>query len=164
MFNGQGMGPGMMHGFGGSGMRIFHNGVQVDVGGGGQNIFQQLNKPPPIIKNVNLTMEQAFNGDNIKIELERWVIIQDMKVNEKIEFSISIPKGIDHNELIMIRDQGHVINENNKGDLKLIIVLENHVDFIRNGLDIVYKKKITLKESLCGFKFEINFIKLFEDF
>ena len=28
----------------------------------------------------------------------------------------------------------------------------------RNGLDIIYNKRVTLKEALCGFTFELNHI------
>jgi DnaJ-class molecular chaperone len=43
-----------------------------------------------------------------------------------------------------------------KGDIKLVVVLENHPEFVRSGMDLVYKKKITLKEALCGFSFQIK--------
>jgi len=43
-----------------------------------------------------------------------------------------------------------------KGDIKIFIHVTNENDFIRQGLDLIVKRKITLKESLCGFKFEIK--------
>ena len=159
MFGGgipRGMHPGMMHGFmGGPGIKIFHNGVQVNLGEGG-DIFQQLNKPQPIIKNIQITIEQAYNGATIPIEIEKWVIIQNMKVNEKETMSLTIPRGVDNGEMIIIRDCGNMINEKLKGDIKLIICMENNTEFIRNGLDIIYKKKLSLKEALCGFSFNIK--------
>jgi DnaJ-class molecular chaperone len=36
-------------------------------------------------------------------------------------------------------------------------VLE-HENFIRRGMHLLYKKKITFKESLCGFKFQLEHI------
>ena len=153
-----GMPPGMMHSFGGGGgIRVFHNGVQVNVGGDeGGNLFHQLNKPPPIIKNINISIEQAFIGVSVPIEIEKWVIIQNMKVFEKETISLSIPKGIDNNEIIIVRDRGNVINEQIKGDLKLIINVENNTEFVRNGLDVIYKKNLSLKEALCGFSFNVK--------
>ena len=36
--------------------------------------------------------------------------------------------------------------------------ISNDTEFKRQGLDLVYKKTVTLKESLCGFEFDINHI------
>jgi DnaJ-class molecular chaperone len=36
--------------------------------------------------------------------------------------------------------------------------ISNETEFKRQGLDLIYKKTITLKEALCGFEFDINHI------
>ena len=79
-----------------------------------------------------------------------------MKITELETFYLTIPQGIDNNEVIIVRDRGHVLNEEIKGDLKFIITVENNSCFIRQGLDIIYKKTISLKESLCGFTFDLK--------
>jgi len=38
----------------------------------------------------------------------------------------------------------------------VFINVENKTDFIRDGLDLLHQKKITLKEALCGFSFDIK--------
>ena len=38
------------------------------------------------------------------------------------------------------------------------IVVKNTTEFIRDELDLILKKKITFKESLVGFKFDIKHI------
>lgn len=160
MFNGGGM-PGFgggMPGFGGpSNVRIFHNGVQVNDmgGGGGGNFFQNLNRPPPIMKNVKISIEQAFQGVSIPLEIERWILIQNVKHNETETIYITIPPGIDENEMLILQHRGHVLNDAVKGDIKVAIQIENNTPFRRMGLDIIYKRNITLKESLCGFSFEL---------
>jgi DnaJ family protein A protein 2 len=60
--------------------------------------------------------------------------------------------------MIVIRDMGNSINQSIKGDVKITISVSNNSAFTRHGLDLVYKKKITLKEALCGFVFEIHHI------
>ena len=50
------------------------------------------------------------------------------------------------------------MNHSIYGDVKLIIKVENNTDFERNGIDLIYKKTISLKESLCGFNFTISYI------
>ena len=69
-----------------------------------------------------------------------------------------MPKGIDNNEIIVLENQGNVQGPNCKGDVKVFIKIENESGFERRGLDLIYDKKITLKESLCGFSFELKYI------
>ena len=144
-------GPGM-HGFGGPDIKIFHNGVQVN----GNGFFNNIQKPPPIVKNVKISLEQAYKGISIPIEIEKWIMRENnIRVNENETIYVNIMQGIDENEIIILRDRGHVVNEMVKGDVKVVIQIENNTQFIRHGLDLIYKKKISLKESLCGFSFEI---------
>ena len=45
-----------------------------------------------------------------------------------------------------------------KGDVKLCIKINNETDFKRSGLDLILEKNISLKEALCGFTFELNYL------
>ena len=111
-------------------------------------------KPTPIIKNIKITMENAFNGVNLPLEIERYVIEENNKKLEREKIYIEIKPGIDNNEIIMIKDKG---NQNANGIKEMIfIVIENKSQFIRDGLNIIYKKNISLKEALTGFHFEIK--------
>lgn len=142
--------PGMqMHG--GPNIRIFRNGVPV-------NIQQQLQKPTPIIQTINITIEQVLNGGSIPIEIERWLIEGEIKVFEKETLYINIPKGIDDNEIIILQDKGNKLTEQCKGDIKLFIKVDNNTDFERCGLDLLIHRNISLKDALCGFSFELKYI------
>jgi len=145
---GGGVGMGGFPGFPGMGpnVQVFRNGIPV----------QQ--KPTPIIKTVSITMENVLNGVNLPVEIERWILEHGNKVFEKETVYIPIPKGIDDNEIIMLRDKGNIINEYLKGDIKLFVKIINNTEFKRHGLDLIYDKKISLKEALCGFKFELKYI------
>jgi len=57
-----------------------------------------------------------------------------------------------------LQDKGNVVNDRLKGDVKIIIQIENNSAFKRNGLDLIYTHNLTLKESLCGFSFELKHI------
>lgn len=121
----------------------------------GQNPFVSQPKPQPIQKEITVTMAQVYQGDSVPIEIERWVQNQG---REKEILYVNIPKGIDEGEIITLKDQGNVISDQNKGDVRLTIHVELCADFERSGLDLVYKKKITLKEAICGFNFEFKHI------
>lgn len=140
-----------MNGNGRQNVRIFRNGVEVT-----PNAMQ---KPTPIIKTVEINIKQAFTGCKLPLEIERWVKEdQHTKKVEKEKLYVDIPQGIDHNEIIVLRGKGNIINDNNKGDIKIFIKIKNDTEFIRRGLDLIYTKTISLYESLCGFKFNITFL------
>ena len=136
-------------------VHIFPGGVNIG-GGFPQQMFQNMQRPPPIFKNIEITMEQSYHGCCLPLDIERWIFINGQKVIEKEHIYVNIPPGIDVNEIIIMRDRGNVVNENTKGDLKIGIAITNTTPFSRQGLDLIYKKKITLKESLCGFSLDFR--------
>ena len=138
-------------GVGGPEIHMFH-------GMGGNQFFENLNKPPPIIKNLSLTLEQAYVGGSFPIELEKWSLINNVRTIEKQTIYLNVPYGIDDNEMIVLREMGNSVNQTIKGDVKICISLSNGTSFERRGLDLIYKKKISLKEALCGFEFEMKHI------
>ena len=134
---------------GGPNIRIFRNGVPVN----------NLQKPPPIIKNIQITLSQAYSGMNYPIEIERWIKqSNNVKITEKEKIYVNIPEGIDENEIIILRNQGNVLNENLKGDIKCFIKIKNDTEFKRSGLNLIYTKDISLKDALCGFSFVLHYI------
>jgi len=147
----QGMGfpPGMIPP--GANIHVFRNGVPV-------NLNNAMQKPTPIIKTISISIEQVLSGANIPVEIERWIMENGNKVFERETIYVSIPKGIDDNEIIMLREKGNVISEQNKGDIKIFAKVENKTDFKRNGLDLILERNVSLKESLCGFTFELKHI------
>ena len=171
MFGGMGGFPGMnMGGFPGMnmggmqmrGMPTMHGlppGTKIHFFQGGNPMnFQQMQKPTAIIKNINIKISQVLTGANIPLEIERWIMEQGMKVFESETIYVTIPKGIDDGELILLKDKGNVLNETCKGDIKIFVKIENDSIFKRVGLDLVLEKSINLKDALCGFSFEITYI------
>jgi len=139
-------------------VQIFHNGKPINVQFGGNMI-----KPSPIIKNISVSIEQVLNGTKMPIEIERWIVqpgsnSEKSKVFEKETLYIDIPKGVDSGEIIILNDKGNILENGIKGDVKLFMQVENNTEFKRRGIDLVLEKTISLKESLCGFNFDIKFI------
>ena len=150
-FNIPGMPGGMPGGMPpGAKIHIFH--------GGPMNFQQAMNKPIPIMKSLQITMAQVFSGTSIPLEIGRWILENGTKVFEKETIYIDIPEGIDENEMIVLRDRGNVISDQCKGDIKINILVQNNTAFNRSGLDLILDKTISLKEALCGFSFELNYI------
>jgi DnaJ family protein A protein 2 len=128
-------------------IRIFHNGMPM-----------HLEKPTPIVQTINIQLDKVLTGATVPVDIERWIIENGNKIFEKETLYVNIIKGIDDNEIIILRDKGNVVNEHCKGDVKIFVKIENNSDFKRMGLDLVLDKKITLKEALCGFSFDLKYI------
>jgi DnaJ-class molecular chaperone len=157
-----GMNMGMNMGMGpdiqiGPGIRVFHNGrpVQMQSGFGQPSVGE---KPTPIIKNVIIPIDKILTGTTIPVEIERWMIENGTKIFENETVYVTVPKGIDEGEIIILKEKGNVISDTNKGDIKIFIKIENNTEFKRSGLDLILEKTITVKEALCGFTFELKYI------
>lgn len=135
--------------FNGNGVqfKVFHNGFP----GGMPN----LSKPPPIIHNVDITFQQAYTGCSIPLNVERWIGAPGIN-KEKETIYVEIAEGVDHNEMIILRDKGNVANEHLKGDVKVFIKINNTTSFKREGINLILEKNITIKDALCGFSFTIE--------
>jgi DnaJ-class molecular chaperone len=161
--SGPGFGPTFGPGFGpGQGPEIFfqsHGGPPGFVPGPGfvpnPNFSQNLQKPPPIIKSVPITFQQSYSGCTIQVEIEKWSIYEGLKISENATIDLTIPAGVDDKEIIILRDCGNTSSNEVKGDMKFIVSIETSPVFERSGMDLIFKKQLTLKESLCGFSFEI---------
>jgi DnaJ-class molecular chaperone len=152
MPRGMPFGPGVHFGdVDGPNIRIFHNGVPI-------NKTHCLEKPTPIVQTINIQLDKVLTGATVPVDIERWIIENGNKIFEKETLYVNIIKGIDDNEIIILRDKGNVVNEHCKGDVKIFVKIENNSDFKRMGLDLVLDKKITLKEALCGFSFDLKYI------
>ena len=151
-FQGQGQGQG--HNIFSPNMRIFQNGVEVNP----QGFVQGMQKPTPIIKNISVPIDKILTGTTIPVDIERWIIQDEIKVFENETVYVIVPKGIDEGEIIVLREKGNIARENCKGDIKIFVKIENNTEFKRSGLDLLLDKTITVKEALCGFNFELKYI------
>jgi len=117
--------------------------------------FQHIIRIQPIIKTIIIPFEKVFIDLKIPVEIKRLIQNENQHTEEIETIYIDILKGIDDGEIINIKEKGNCI-DGVKGDVKLIIKIDNKTDFKRDGLDLIYTKTITLKEALCGFSFELK--------
>ncbi len=132
-------------------VRVFHS----PMGGPG---IQRMRRPTPISKTIEITLQQAYRGMKYPLEVERWVESSGVRSVEVEKIYIDVPAGIDSNEVILLRGKGNVFDEGNKGDIKVFIHISNDTELVRDALDLIYKKTLTLKEALTGFSFDIKHI------
>ena len=117
----------------------------------------RFQKPALISVNTTITLEQACQGATIPVEMERWNMNSEgtHELDKHTEY-ITIPIGAESGEVIILSNRGNEGAAECRGDVKVTLNIEEHATFKRNGLDIIMEKKITLKEALCGFVFEIE--------
>ena len=139
-----------------TGMDSIFSNLFKNMGNKSDHMYNQLSKPPPIIKSLEISIESIYKEQHIPMEVERWISDGLEKNKEMERIYIDIPEGIDNNELIIIRDKGNINEMGISGDIKIFIKIENNSQYFkRNGLDLEMTKEISLREAICGFTFEI---------
>jgi len=115
-------------------------------------------RPTPLNSTLTVTYEEMFGGALIPLEIERWNMENGEKHYETEILYVTVPKGVDENEIIVMENKGNTLSDTCKGDVKIFIRLDNakFPQFKRRGLDLVFEHQITLKEALCGFSFAIK--------
>mgnify|MGYP000909085582 CR=1 FL=1 len=119
---------------------------------------KKIEKPAAIIINLEIQIKDAYTGSSLPLEIERWIVENNTCRSEKENIYIEIPKGIDNNEVITLEGMGNIAERNTKGDVKIFIKINNNTNFERNGLNLIYKKTLSLKEILCGYEFDMKYI------
>ena len=115
-------------------------------------------KPPTIYQTINIKLLEAYKGCKIPLSIIRWNLEDNIKHEQTETIYVTIPKGIDNDEIIIIPNKGNCISNTNKGNIEIKIIINNNTAFKRKGIDLIFKKSITLKESFCGFSFDLPYI------
>ena len=140
---------------------LFMNGLfpGMSMGGlggmGGIRINTFHMKPQPIVKKLIIPLIVSYTGGSIPIEIERIVVENGIQSNEVETIYVTIEKGIDNDEMIVLEGKGNV-SQNLKGDVKIVVKVENNMEYERCGMDLKVIKKISLKEALTGFQFALK--------
>jgi DnaJ-class molecular chaperone len=118
--------------------------------------LSHLFKPPPIELNLNVSFDQAYNGCSVPLNINRNV------GQNHVEYEtvyVDIPQGIDNDEIIQIPNKGNRTADGKMGDIFLRIKLQQNIqNLTRQGLDILYTHTISLKEALCGFDIDFEYM------
>ena len=137
-------------------VKVFHGGMPMQMP---MPMQMQNTKPPPIDIKLEITLDQAFTGCSTPIQVERWAFRGETKVSETETCYIDIPAGVDSNELILVPNKGNVTPQGLTGDVRVFIYIDNVSKLRRCGLDLVYSHTISLKEALCGFSFDMEYMQ-----
>ena len=121
------------------------------------NLFNNVNFVQPLVHTINITLDEFYNNSEIKTIIKKTITTNSNSVISIEELTINVPSTLLDTNFIIIKNKGNVIN-NNKGDLKIKFVLISHNIYSLYKNDIIFCHEISLKDALCGFYFNIDYL------
>ena len=129
-FTNMGAGPGAFGGFGG---------------------HQQSKQDDPIQHVVELSLEDLFHGCTKKMKISHKILTNEgTSTNEEKILTIDVKPGWKAGTKITFPREGDQSPGRIPADIVFIIGQKQHDHFTRDGNDLRYKAKISLKQALCG--------------
>ncbi|XP_067115557.1 dnaJ homolog subfamily B member 1b [Osmerus mordax] len=141
-----GMGPGGM-GPGGMGFpRSFSAGM------GGQGGGRSRRQDPPVVHDLRVTLEEVLTGCTKKMKISRKRLNPDghsTRSEDKI-LEVEIKRGWKEGTKITFPREGDESASSLAADVVFVVKDKPHPVFRRDGSDVVYRGKVSLKQALCG--------------
>ncbi|XP_028999501.1 dnaJ homolog subfamily B member 1b [Betta splendens] len=140
-------------GMGGGGMGGFPRSFSTGMGGMGPHT-SVVKKPqdPPVVHDLRVTLEEVLSGCTKKMKISRKRLNPDgrtTRTEEKI-LEVNIKKGWKEGTKITFPKEGDETPTNIPADVVFVLKDKPHHVFKRDGSDIIYKAKISLRDALCG--------------
>ncbi|XP_041957963.1 dnaJ homolog subfamily B member 5 isoform X1 [Alosa sapidissima] len=139
-----------------NGLNGFHHG-----GGGGGGRRAQRAEPlrgrrrmqdPPVVHELRVSLEEIFHGCTKRMRITRRRLNPDgrsMRTEDKI-LNIVIKRGWKEGTKITFPKEGDETPDNIPADIAFVLKDKGHPHFKRDGSNLIYSAKISLKEALCG--------------
>lgn len=139
--------------FGGGGM---HPGMQHVGGGGGGGMHnlstKKKSQDPPIFHDLLVSLEDIAQGTQKKMKISRKVLNPDQRsthLEDKV-LTIDVKPGWKAGTKITFPREGDQSPNTIPADIVFVIKDRAHAHFKRDGSDLLYTAKITLREALTG--------------
>ncbi|GAB1597618.1 dnaJ homolog subfamily B member 5-like [Argonauta hians] len=118
---------------------------------GGPTFRRPKEQDKAIVKDLPVSLEDICTGCTKKMKITRTVMTQSNKqVREEKILTVDIKPGWKAGTKITFPKEGDQTPYNIPADVVFVIRDKRHSVFTRDGNDIRYKAKISLKEALCG--------------
>jgi len=117
-----------------------------------QQTTRSRKQDPPVERNLEVSLEEVLKGNTKKMKLNRNVFDPStgMTTREEKIMQINIKPGWKSGTKIRFEKEGDRKPDTVPADVIFIIKDKPHPLFKREGQDIVYTARISLKEALCG--------------
>ncbi|KAM4677765.1 dnaJ homolog subfamily B member 1 isoform 1-T2 [Discoglossus pictus] len=107
---------------------------------------------PPVVRELPVSLEDVFNGCTKKMKISHKRLGPDgrsLRSEDKI-LTIQVKKGWKEGTKITFPREGDETHTNIPADIVFVLKDKPHSVFKREGSDVVYQAKISLREALCG--------------
>ncbi|XP_031720517.1 dnaJ homolog subfamily B member 1b [Anarrhichthys ocellatus] len=140
-------------GMAGGGMGGFPRSFGSGMGGMGPH-SSVVKKPqdPPVVHDLNVTLEEVLSGCLKKMKVSRKRLEPDgrtIRIEHKI-LEVQIKKGWKEGTKITFPKEGDETPTNIPADVVFVLKDKTHLKFKRDGSNIVYTATISLRDALCG--------------
>lgn len=139
-----------MGGMGGGGMggfpRSFSSGM------GGHTSVVKKHQDPAVVHDLQVSLEEVLTGCTKKMKITRKKLNPDgrsVRKEDKI-LEVQIKKGWKEGTKITFPKEGDETPTNIPADIVFVLKDKHHRVFKRDGSDIVYTAKVSLRDALCG--------------
>ncbi|KAG7486809.1 dnaJ-like subfamily B member 1 [Solea senegalensis] len=140
-------------GMGGAGLGGFPRSFSSGMGGmGGHSSVVKKQQDPPLVRDLHVTLEEVLSGCTKKMKISRKRLNPDgrsVRAEDKI-LEVQIKKGWKEGTKITFPKEGDETPTNIPADVVFVLKDKPHPVFKRDGSDIVYPAKISLRDALCG--------------
>lgn len=155
---------GGMGGMGRSSFFQFHSGgsgmedMDIDDPFGGQSGMsgvrgvRRKHQDPTIVREIQVSLEDILTGTLKKLKITRKVLNPDRRSTRSEDkiLTIDVKPGWKAGTKITFPREGDQTPNNVPADIVFIIKDKPHPVFVRNGSDLRYKARISLRDALCG--------------
>ena len=126
-------------------------------GSGGSS--KRLRQDPPLETPLNLSLEELYQGCEKKMKICRRVLSPDgtTRQEEKV-ITISVKPGWKAGTKITFPQEGDQVAGKIPQDIVFVVKEKPHSDYTREGNDLYYTAKISLKDALVGTTLSIPMI------
>lgn len=119
---------------------------------GGVHRGREKKKDPPVVHELKVSLEEVFSGCTKKMKISRKRLNPDgctMRTEDKI-LTVDIKRGWKEGTKITFPKEGDETPTNIPADIVFVVKDKVHTVFRRDGSDIIYPARISLREALCG--------------
>ncbi|XP_070684235.1 dnaJ homolog subfamily B member 1b [Pempheris klunzingeri] len=140
-------------GMGGGGRGGFPRSFSTGMGGMGPHCsVVKKQQDPPVVHDLRVTLEEVLSGCTKKMKISRKRLNPDgrtIRTEDKI-LEVQIKKGWKEGTKITFPKEGDETPTNIPADIVFVLKDKPHSTFKRDGSDIIYTAKISLRDALCG--------------
>jgi len=119
---------------------------------GGRRQKQQQQQPGPVVRSLNCSLEELYNGTTKKLKIKRKRVNSDGTTtrNEEKLLEIEVKKGWKAGTKITFPKESDEYPGQTPADIQFVIAEKPHATFRREGNNLKYLHRLSLKQALIG--------------